>query len=212
MFDAHFRRVFGSSLEACGRVVARTGVSANLISVGGLVLAVIAAVLIVFEFYFAGLVFILLSRFADGLDGPVARARGEDSSFGGYLDSVLDYGFYALVPLAFAVARPEENGVWAALLLASFLGTGSSFLAFAVIAEKHDLRTEAQGRKSFYYLHGLAEGGETIVFFVLFCLFPGYFWLLALVFSVICVVSTVARIRYTWRLTAEIKENSSEAD
>ncbi|MDA8031576.1 MAG: CDP-alcohol phosphatidyltransferase family protein [Alphaproteobacteria bacterium] len=175
-------------------------------------LAVCAAVLIVFEFYFAGLVFILLSRFADGLDGPVARARGEDSSFGGYLDSVLDYGFYALVPLAFAVARPEENGVWAALLLASFLGTGSSFLAFAVIAEKHDLRTEAQGRKSFYYLHGLAEGGETIVFFVLFCLFPGYFWLLALVFSVICVVSTVARIRYTWRLTAEIKENSSEAD
>ncbi|MDA7982015.1 MAG: CDP-alcohol phosphatidyltransferase family protein, partial [Alphaproteobacteria bacterium] len=169
MFDAHFRRVFGSSLEACGRVVARTGVSANLISVGGLVLAVCAAVLIVFEFYFAGLVFILLSRFADGLDGPVARARGEDSSFGGYLDSVLDYGFYALVPLAFAVARPEENGVWAALLLASFLGTGSSFLAFAVIAEKHDLRTEAQGRKSFYYLHGLAEGGETIVFFVLFC-------------------------------------------
>ncbi|MGR4000427.1 MAG: CDP-alcohol phosphatidyltransferase family protein [Alphaproteobacteria bacterium] len=203
MFDAHLRRILGPTLEATGRLIARANISANTLSFIGLGLAICAATAIMLEFYLTGLLFILLSRLADGLDGPLARARNEDSSFGGYLDTVLDYGFYALIPFAFAVARPDENAVWAALLLASFLGTGSSFLAFAIIAEKHGITTDSQGKKSFYYLHGLVEGGETIAFFVLFCIFYDYFPLLALLFSVICIVSTIARIHYTRQLLRE---------
>ena len=50
--------------------------------------------------------------------------------------------------------------------------TAVSFLSFAALAAKRGLTTEAQGKKSFYYAAGLAEGGETIAVFIAFCLWP----------------------------------------
>ena len=48
-------------------------------------------------------------------------------------------------------------------------------------------------------LGGLAEGTETILFFVLFSLFPGYFPFLAWTFAVVCLVAAAARIMYGYR-------------
>ena len=193
MIDAPFRKVFGSLLEAGGRALSRAPISPNQLTLAGLGLAGVACLLIAFELYLAGLVFVVLSRLADGLDGPLARAKNIKSDFGGYLDTVCDYGFYGGIPLAFAVARPE-NALPAALLLASFMGTASSFFGFALLAKERGLKTEAQGKKSFYYAAGLVEGGETIVFFVLFCLLPEYFALLAVVFAVLCVITAIGRV------------------
>jgi hypothetical protein len=55
---------------------------------------------------------------------------------GAFLDITLDFLFYASIPLAFALADPAANALPAAVLLAAFIGTGSSFLAFAVLAER----------------------------------------------------------------------------
>ena len=60
----------------------------------------------------------------------------------------------------------------AAVLLAAFIGTGTSFLAFAVMAEKRGLKSTAYPSKSFYYLGGLTEGTETILCFLAMCLWP----------------------------------------
>ncbi|MFM6999566.1 MAG: CDP-alcohol phosphatidyltransferase family protein [Limnohabitans sp.] len=76
---------------------------------------------------------LLASRLLDGLDGSVARLT-QPTDAGGFLDIALDFVFYAAIPLAFAVAQPATNALPAALL-ASFIGTGSSFLAFAALAE-----------------------------------------------------------------------------
>ena len=76
----------------------------------------------------------------------------------------------------------------------SFVGTGSSFLAFAILAAKRGLATEARGRKGFYHLGGLAEGTETALFLVLICLWPDGFGLLALVFSVLCWLTVAGRV------------------
>ena len=54
---------------------------------------------------------------------------------GGYLDIVLDFLFYAGVVFGFSLAQPE-HGVYAAALLFAFMGTASSFLAFAIFAPK----------------------------------------------------------------------------
>src|SRR5262245_47627382 len=128
----------------------------------------------------------------DGLDGAVARRRGP-TDLGGYLDIVLDFLFYAGVPFFFAVGRPEE-ALPAAFLVFSFVGTGSSFLAFAAVAARRGLTTEARGRKAIYYLGGLTEGAETIALFVLICLLPGSFALLAWVFGGMCWVTTACRL------------------
>ena len=145
-----------------------------------------------------GLVLLLLNRLGDGLDGAVARRRGI-TDLGGFLDIVLDFIVYAGVVFAFALADPTANALAAAFLIFSFMGTGSSFLAFAVMAAKLGLATEARGRKSLYYLGGLTEGTETLLVFVAFCLFPGAFPALALVYGLLCWLTTLGRILTAWQ-------------
>ena len=133
------------------------------------------------------------SAFLNGV-GPVGTREGTGDAFGGYLDIMCDMGFYAAVPLGFALARPD-NALWAALLLASFVCTASSFLGRAVLAvQRGEPDDGARGAKSFFHAAGLVEGSETIIAFVLFCLFPAVFPWLAGIFAVLCFWTAAARV------------------
>jgi phosphatidylglycerophosphate synthase len=143
------------------------------------------------------LALILLNRLADGLDGAVARVKGA-TDFGGFLDILLDFLVYNALVVGFALAAPV-NVVPALFLLLSFVGTGTSFLAYATLAAKRRLTHERQGRKSFYYLGGLAEGSETLLFFALACLLPQHFPLLAWIFAGLCFITTLGRTAQAWR-------------
>lgn len=193
MFDPTLRRLINQPVEEAGRTLARWGVTADQVTVASALLGLGGAGAIAFSAPLAGLALILAGRIGDGLDGAIARATVGPTDRGGYLDIVLDFVVYAAVPLAFAVADPR-NALPAAALLASFLLNGAAFLAFAAFAERRKLTTESQGRKSFYYLAGLMEGGETILFFALFCLAPDWFPTLALTMAALCLVSGVARV------------------
>lgn len=146
-----------------------------------------------FQCYLLGLCCIIVNRLGDGIDGALARMT-EVSDGGGFLDIVLDFIFYAGVVFGFALAEPQQNGLAAALLLFSFVGTGSSFLAFAIMAERRGIESITYAHKGIYYLEGLAEATETITCFVLFCLFPDYFPLIASIFAAICIVTTGTRV------------------
>ena len=137
-------------------------------------------------------VLLALNRLLDGLDGAVARATHR-SALGGYLDIVADYLFYAGVPLGFALAAPSNNGVAAAALLAGFLLTCSSFLAYAALAAQAGIEAEPERQKSFLYSRGLMEGTETIAFFVAMMLWPSRFALFAWIFVALCVVTALQR-------------------
>ncbi len=179
--------------------LARAGIHPDWVTLAGLGFGLAAALAIGFGQFLAALPLILLSRLADGLDGAVARARGI-SDFGGYLDIVADFLFYAIIPLAFVWHDPAANGLAGAFLLASFYVNGATFLGFAVLAEKRRMRTGAQGVKSLYFSAGLLEGSETIAFFVLLCLFPGGFALLATIFAALCLYTAAARMLLAVRL------------
>jgi phosphatidylglycerophosphate synthase len=170
MLDAYMRRVIDPPLDRIGRRLARAGISANAVTVAGFVVGLLAIPLLAAQWYGPALVAILVNRLADGLDGAVARHTSL-TDFGGYLDIVCDFIVYAGVAFGFVLARPE-NAVPAAFLILSFVGTGTSFLAFAILAAKRGLTSESRGRKSLYYLGGLTEGTETMVTFAAFCLFP----------------------------------------
>ncbi|HMF12832.1 MAG TPA: CDP-alcohol phosphatidyltransferase family protein, partial [Gemmataceae bacterium] len=142
--------------------------------------------------YLLALALILANRLADGFDGAVARRLGP-TDLGGYLDILLDFLFYSGVPFFFAVGKPEF-ALPAAFLVFSFVGTGSSFLAFAVIAAKRGINTRARGRKSIYYLGGLTEGTETLALFVAICVLPDWFAVLAWAFGGMCWITTTGRI------------------
>ncbi len=180
-------------LNAIGVRLANAGISANMVTVSGFCLGLLAAGSIAFGYFLAGFVLIALNRLFDGLDGAVARAS-QKTDLGGYLDITLDFFFYGAIPLAFAIQAPETNALPAAALLASFYANGSAFLAFAIMAEKRNLSTSHQGAKSLYYIGGLAEGTETIGLFLLMALLPAWFPVLAWAFAGVCLVSASARV------------------
>lgn len=193
MLDPLLRRWIDPSLNRAGGWLARRDMSANAFSVGGLAIGLTTVPLLAWGRYEMALLVILLNRLIDGLDGAIARHKGT-TPFGGYLDIMCDMGFYAAVPLGFALARPD-NALWAALLLASFVCTAASFLGRAVLAgQRGEPDDGARGPKSFFHAAGIVEGTETIIAFVLFCLFPAAFPWLAGLFAVLCFWTAAARV------------------
>ena len=191
MFDAKLRPLIDPPLNAIGVRLAKAGVSALTVTFLGLVLGLGAAVAAAFGEYGLALLLIGANRLADGLDGAVARARGP-TDLGGYFDIVADFAFYVSVPVGFGLSA-EANLIPALVLVATFVLTGISFLAFAIVAQKRGAETQAHGKKSFFYSTGLAEGGETIAAFLAMCLFPAAFPLLAYVFAGLCIATVVQR-------------------
>jgi phosphatidylglycerophosphate synthase len=193
MLDPLLRRWIGPSLDRAGAWLARRDMSANAVSLAGLAVGLTVIPLLAWARYDLALVVILLNRLIDGLDGAIARHKGT-TPFGGYLDIMCDMGFYAAVPIGFALAQPG-NALWAALLLAAFVCTASSFLGRAVVAaQRGEPDDGARGLKSFFHAAGFVEGTETIIAFVLFCLFPAGFPWLAGVFAGLCFWTAIARV------------------
>lgn len=190
MLDAPLRRCLDPALDAVGRQLARWHVSADTVTLVGLVAGLAAAAAVSGRRFTLALGLMAASRLLDGLDGPTARATGP-SDRGGYLDIVCDYAFYAAVPLGFALADPVRNALHAAFLLASFTLTGASFLAYAAIAEKR--RERPPGQKAFYYSYGIMEGTETIAFLAAMMVFPNAFPVLAWIFAALCVLTACLR-------------------
>lgn len=193
MLDAPLRRIVDPPLNAAGRALAKIGVSADFVTVLGLGLGLFAAALITVGLPLAALWLIAASRIADGLDGAIARAT-EKTDFGGYLDITADFLFYGAIPMAFALADPAANGAAAAFLLTSFYVNGSSFLGYAILAERHGMETTERGPKSLYFTGGLLEGTETIAFFVILCLAPAWFAPLAWLFGLLCFITAFSRV------------------
>ncbi|MGY6548582.1 MAG: CDP-alcohol phosphatidyltransferase family protein [Roseinatronobacter sp.] len=193
MLDRHLRPYIDPPLNRIGGHLAGLGLSANQVTLIGLAFGLGAAAAIWAGLFWLGFALILGSRLADGLDGAVARVRGV-TDFGGYLDIVCDFVFYAAIPLAFVLRDPGAHGVAGAVLLLSFYVNAASFLGYAILAERARLRSSAHGVKSLYFTSGLLEGTETILFFLLLCLVPDWFVPLALGFGALCLVTAAARV------------------
>ena len=197
MFDAQLRPLIDRLLDPIGRGLVRLGVTANQVTMIGAAFGLIAAGCVAAGLFHTALWFVITNRVIDGMDGAVARAS-RSSDFGGYLDIVSDFIFYSAIPMAFAMAQPE-TALAAAFLIFSFIGTATSFLGFAILAEKHHVTTRIRGKKAFYYLGGLTEGTETILLFLAMLVWPDYFSVMAIIFGILCWVTTGTRIYAAYR-------------
>lgn len=201
MLDRLALSLLAPPLQALARRLVRAGVDADAITLAGFAIGGAGAVAIALQRPQLGLVLLLASRLCDGLDGAVARLTAPTDR-GAFLDITLDFLFYASVPLAFALADPAAHALPAAVLLAAFIGTGSSFLAFALLAERRGLKSAAYPTKGLYYLGGLTEGSETVICFALMCLWPAHFALWAYGFALLCALTLATRLWAGWRLLA----------
>lgn len=198
MLDRFAITLLRPPVTAAAKVLVRAGIGANSITVVGFAIGLFAAILIANSAYLTGATALLISRICDALDGAVAR-QTHSTDAGGFLDIALDFLFYASIPLAFAVANPGANALAAATLLAAFVGTSSSFLAFATLAAKRGLTSLDYPDKSFYFLGGLTEATETLACFAAMCLWPQHFALLAYSFSALCAITIATRIGWGWK-------------
>jgi phosphatidylglycerophosphate synthase len=194
MLDSTVHRLFQAPLQVIARTLLRLGLQANHITWLGFVVGLTAVPLIALEYSGWAMLSIALNRLADGLDGCMARLSAPTDQ-GAFLDICLDFLFYASIPLAFVLADSVHNGLAGALLIYSFIGTGCTFLAFAVLAAQRGKTSIAFPNKGFYYLGGLTESTETIAVFMAMCIFPAWFSVLAYVFATLCLFTTTLRIR-----------------
>jgi phosphatidylglycerophosphate synthase len=195
MLDSYLRPYIDPVLNKVAHRLKQIPISPNTLTVAGFLCGLTGCVFAYSQLYFAALLFLIFNRLIDGFDGPLARVKNAESDLGGYLDIVLDFLIYAGFPFAFAIGIGTENALIAgAFILLSFMGTGTSFLAYAIICAKRGMETSHQGKKTFYFSNGLMEGTETILFLILICLWPAQFILFCAVFGSLCFLTTAQRI------------------
>lgn len=201
MLDGTVRRAVAPTIDSLADAIARRGIGANAVTWTGFSAGIAAAAAIAGSYFLVGLVLLLFSRLCDGLDGAVARVGGK-TDYGGFLDIVLDFAVYGAIPFGFAIANPGVNALAGTALILSFYVNGSTFLAFAVMAEKHGLESTVRGEKSIFFTTGLAEATETILVFAVACLVPGWFVPLAWIFAAICLYTAASRLVLAARILA----------
>lgn len=201
MLDQRMRAVLQPVTTPVAARLARSGVPADVLTGLGLVLGLAAAGAAATSRWGWALGLWLVSRAADGLDGPVARATHGGSDRGGFLDLVADFTVYGAFVVGCAVGRPDARVALLVLLL-SYYVNGTAFLAFSSVVERRRHDTGLQDERSFVFARGLAEGTETIVAHALLVAFPGAMTTIAWVFAAVVAVTIGQRVTLAVRVLA----------
>jgi phosphatidylglycerophosphate synthase len=165
----------------------------------GFMLGVISAAAASQQHWTLALVFWIGNRVFDGLDGTLARVRQTQTDFGGYLDIVLDFTVYALIPVAIALAL-DTRAVWlaVAVLLASYFVNAASWMYLSAVLERRGHGAESRGELTTVTMPaGLIAGTETVVFFCLFLALPQYFVPLAWVMTAGVTIGILQRVMWS---------------
>lgn len=190
MLDPAMRARLGPSLERSARRLDEVGVTPGALTLAALIVGLGASVAVAAGAGAAALGLWLLNRLLDGLDGPLAR-RDEATELGGVLDFVADFVVYSVFVVGVAIAQPGARLACVALL-ATYLVNNVALLSFSSVIERLGLTLGDE--RSLRLTPGLAEGTETIVVYVLFCLLPAHSATIAWGFAVLVALTAVQRV------------------
>jgi CDP-diacylglycerol--glycerol-3-phosphate 3-phosphatidyltransferase len=163
MFDKRLRPSVEQKLRPVGANLRKSGISADHLTLLGLVMAVGAAVAIANGALRVGFLLLILTAVPDVLDGAVAKASGTASPRGAFFDSVADRVADAL--LLGGVAWYLENNYAGHIAMLPLALLGTSLLISYERAKAESLGFDARG--------GLMERAERIIALGLGLLFEG---------------------------------------
>lgn len=201
MLDEELRRGAKPLYRMPARLLADRGVTGDALTGVGLGVGALCLAAISLGLNAPALILWLLNRFLDGLDGEVARLRGESSGLGTFFDIVADFFMYGGFLVALAIQHPEDRLALVVLFLAYYLN-GTVFLALSSILEK--IGAERLTERGLHFRRSLTEGFETIVAGALFLILPGYVAPIAWVFAAMVFVSAAQRLRDGWRILRQV--------
>lgn len=205
MLDRYARTALEPVTGRLADGLARAGVPADALTAAGLALGLGAAAAAATTRWPLALTLWLVSRLADGLDGPVARRGGTESDRGGFLDIVADFTVYGAFVVGCAVGQPDARVALLVLLLTYYVN-GTAFLAFSSIAQRRGQRTGLEDERSLVFSRGLAEGTETIVAHSLLVAFPATMPAIAWAFAAVVAVTIVQRVALAVRVLGDREE------
>jgi len=199
MFDRQMRQVKDVAFGPLARPLRRF--SPTSLTLAALFCGVGTAVALYYQLYLVAFLGWFLNRAFDALDGVVARQQGRQTDFGGYLDIVVDFVVYALIPVGLVWGRPSPTGfLLLAILLAAFYVNAASWMYLAAILEKRALGAAAQSEQTTITMpEGVVGGTETIVFYGLFILFPGWYEELFGLMAALVGLTILQRILWAYR-------------
>ena len=192
MLDKKINLFFKPILIKIAYILIKYDFRPNQITLAGFILGIFCFIFLSFGMIYIALIFFLLNRIFDGIDGTLARLK-KPSDLGGFYDIISDFFIYALLPFGF-ILFDKNNFLSMSLLLTSFIGTCSTFLTTAWIFEKKKIQTTQLSKKSFYYSEGLIEGTETIFLFTLMFIFYEVASFIAWIFATLCFVTALLRV------------------
>ncbi len=204
VFRARLPRYAGPLLA----LYARLGLTPNQVTLLGFGIATLASIAVARGQGWVALVLWWVSRVADGTDGLYARRTDQATSFGSYLDIVLDMAAYGAMVLGFAVAVPELGPQWLAIL---FLYILCITTALALGSQEERLAHRPRDDRGLRLGAGLAEGGETGIAYSIFLIFPGQLALTATVWAFVLALTVVLRTLLAFRLLRDPLPGSEAA-
>ena len=199
MFDRQIQNFIQKPLMPISKFFLKF-LSPNQMTIIGFVFGILMCISIFFKLYLFALFLLILNRLCDGLDGSMARILSP-TPIGGYLDIVFDFIIYAAFVLCFGLSNKDYN-IISLILLFSYFGTGTTFLAKASIIPMIDYIKETNDleiSKSFYYAQGLVEGAETFIYMILCLIFPNLFFSISVIFVFLCIITAMSRIFITYK-------------
>lgn len=195
MFDGRFRAEAERTLKPVGAQLKRTGITADHLTLTGIVMAGAAAVAIANGALRAGLLLLVLTALPDVLDGAVAKASGTASPRGAFFDSVADRFTDALLLLGVAWYLSSTHPGRIALLPMAVLG--ASMLISYERAKAESLGYAAKG--------GLMERAERLIALGLGLLFNQLLIPILWVMLALTLVTAGQRFAKVWKqATAQV--------
>lgn len=84
------RKHSGKAIKLLASPFIMLKIPANIVSISGIIFAVIAVYNIYFQNYFVGFIFSVLAVIPDLIDGTIARELNQDSPWGNYFETIID--------------------------------------------------------------------------------------------------------------------------
>ncbi len=192
------------------KLIAKTGISPNMLTLISFLLGIGAAVLFAFAYYLPGAILLALSGLLDLVDGGVARLNKRKSRFGAFIDWVADKYIDGFVLLGiglscFAAAPwylehvPVPTVVYVAVAGAAVIGSIMNTFIKPVAYAEIGFQGKENGKIA-DPLEGVGFFGrpETFILLILGGL-TGFIWIAVLIIAVCTNISAVQRIIYLWK-------------
>src|SRR5216683_7082384 len=207
MFSRHIQQRVRQFVTMIVRPLAGLGVTPNTLTVLGLILSILTAVIIAQGLFLAGGLLVLFAGIFDMFDGALARARNASTTFGAFFDSTLDRYSESIILfglLFFALQRPVmQDRFWpfqyeqSWMITLVFIATVGSFMVSYAKARAEGLGLECKT--------GLLARPERVVILALGLLTGTVIWALALL-AVLSHVTAIERLVYVWHVTSQTAE------